>query len=541
MQFDEKGTLKRAVTRFNELQQLRSKHEGVWQEIAEFSTPERGGFGVTGDYDVAELRRNMLDSTASWANETLINYYYGAIANPAMPWFELATYDQRLKDSQIVQQHIYTAQTAMYSVFNNPQRRFYSSLHKALQDCIPFGTGLTWIEDVPGKGLHFRAIPLRHAYIDINDVGDTDTFARTFRLTALQMEKTFGGAALSEKLRKQIENNSTEKHTVVHLVCPARALNADFSDRKQEYINIYYTEEGNHMLSVGGFKGFNLAVARWSSPSDSPYGNGVGMMSIGDSGMIQQMLSDTLKGGALSVLPPMLALDNSVINNEIGMFPSGLTFVNPNTYGGGRLDDIIKPLLTGARPDYGIELIELIRQSILRNYYVDKLSSSKNPNVEQTRTEFLGDQQERLMLFAPQLGFFHDDYLSKCISKVYEIELFAGRIPQEPPELRESSMSIQYRSPLSRAQKLQQLQQVMDGATVLTNFEQIKPGITDWLKEKELADWILDSHTMPWDIRSTDEEVAAIREQRDQMAQAQQMADIAKTGSEAMKNIEGGR
>jgi hypothetical protein len=142
-----------------------------------------------------------------------------------------------------------------------------------------------------------------------------------------------------------------------------------------------------------------------------------------------------------------------------------------------------------------------------------------------------------MMLMAPQLGRIHTEYLGPTIEQMYHVEVVTNRLPPPPDVLRGQPLVIQYKSPLARAQQLQRLQSVTAAVQDIVPFAQAFPDIVDPINSDALAQWIFMAHDAPAEIIKPEDEVARIREQRQQQMQLQQMAETAKTGSEAVRNL----
>lgn len=523
---------KQCKQHFNELKANRSNFESMWEDISKFIIPHRGQFSIKNSPG-QKNRGAILDSTGSWASEQLANFLYGALTNPATQWFNLGTYDMDLAKRYDVKQYLTLCTNHMYSILNSPRKKFYDNAHEMYNDVVPFGTGIMLLEDRPGTGASFRSRFLYECYLDEDYDSNVDTCYREFELTLRQIVQQFGEDSLPEDLQRVIDKDPGKKLAVIHGIYPRDTYEkSEDSNNKMPWASKYFLpENGDHVLKDGGFRRFPVLAPRWTKRSDEIYGRGPGSMALAEVRMIQKMKETTLKGGQKMVDPPLQVPDNTFLS-PLNLTPGAINYHNPIFEGAGA-----KEIITNARPDFGIDLMDRETQAILRAFYVDKLSSQKNPNVEQTRTEFLGEQQERLILMAPQLGRMHSEFNGQLIEQLYMIERMTGRLPQPPEALRGKPLVVQYKSPLARAQQMQRLQDATGAVQDLSQLAPVFPEILDTIDPDGLAGWIFMARDTPSDVLRPEDQVKQIREQKQEQMQMQAQLEQAKTGSEAAANV----
>lgn len=518
--------------RHTDLKSERANFEDMWEDIARFIIPHRGQFNVK-QSPGQKNRRHILDSTGSWAAEQLANFLYGALTNPASDWFMLSVYNPDLMRRDDVRQYLSYATAHLYGVFNNPKKKFYDNSHEVYNDVVPFGTGVLFAEDRPGSGLSFKARSLTECYLDEDQDSNVDVLCREFQLATRQLVQQFGEEALPDDVRRMQEKEAGRKWDILHCIYPKEDTYLVGMSQKNSmpYASVYILSEKNHKLREGGFRRFPVMAPRWTKRSDEIYGRGPGSMALAEVRMLQKMKETTLKGGQKVVDPPLQAPDNTFLS-PLNLTPGAVNYHNPIFEGDGA-----KPIITDSRPDFGRELMQDEKEAILRAFYADKLASQKNPNIEQTRAEYLGDQQERLILMAPQLGRLHTEYLGPLVEQAHYIERVTNRLIEPPEALRGQPLVVQYKSPLARAQQLQRLQQVTGAVNDLAPLAQMFPEIMDSVNSDGLAQWVFLSHDTPPDVLNPQDEVQRRREERKQQMEMQQQLQGAEMGSKAIANI----
>ena len=517
---------------YEALKSERAGFEDLWEDISRFIIPNRGNF-MTKNTPGQRNRQAILDSTGTWAAEQLANFLYGALTNPASRWFELGTYNPEVARREDVRRYLNYATEHLYSIYNNPRKKFYDNSHELYNDVVPFGTGVMFLEDRAGQGLSFKSRFLSECYLDEDYDGNVDVMYRMFQMTIRQVAQQFGENALPDDLQKCLSREPGRKVDVLHGIYP-REYNelASMSKNKMPYASQYILlGHKDTLLRDSGFRRFPVLAPRWTKRSDEIYGRGPGSMALAEIRMLQKMKETTLKGGQKMVDPPMQAPDNAFLS-PFNMTPGAINFYNPVFDGKGA-----EAIITNSRPDYGIELMDAEKEAIMRAFYVDKLSSQKGQNVEQTRTEFLGEQQERLILMAPQLGRMHTEYLGPTVEQTYFVEVMTGRLQGAPEALQGQPLVVQYKSPLARAQQAQKLQQVTGAINDIVPMANVFPEMLDSINPDGLSQWVFLSHDTPMDCLRPQDEVQKIREQRQQQQEMQAQLEQAEMGSKAAANI----
>ena len=518
------------MKRFADLRARRANFDNTWNDIADFIIPHRGQFN-TKITPGERLDRKILDSTGSWAAEQLANFMYGAMTNPGSRWFGISTFDQELARNREAQAYLQFSTEHLYGVFNNPMRKFYDNAHEMYMDVTPFGTGIQVLENRPGIGLTFKTRFLAECYLDENSDSRVDTMFRFFQMDLRQIVQEFGLNALPPELQRSAEKDQGRRMDILHCIYP-RVDNISISSKGKPWASQYILHEKSSLLREGGFDQFPVLAPRWTKRSDSVYGYGPGWFALAEIRMLNKMKETTLIGAQLTVAPPMQAPDGSFMA-PMDFTPAAMNWSSLLADGGRG----VEPIITNARPELGLEMMREEKEAILRNFYVDKLSSQKGQNVEQTRAEFLGEQQERLLLLAPQLGRFHTEYLGPLIERTYLSERASGHIPPPPDILKGQPLVIQYFSPLARAQQLQKLAEIDAGVQQAAAAAQIFPEIMDAIIPDAYGRHVFLAHNTPMDVLRPQDQIEEIRQQREEQQQLQQQMDTAQQGSEVAKNV----
>jgi len=160
-----------------------------------------------------------------------------------------------------------------------------------------------------------------------------------------------------------------------------------------------------------------------------------------------------------------------------------------------------------------------------------------------TATEFAGRENKRMQLLGSAVGNVMRERLSPVIEFVYKIAAESNKLPPMPEELMGQEYEIEYISPLARAQKSLELNNISQALGIIASFGEVNPDVFDKINFDEAVNFVADTTNIAPRIIRDDAEVEAIRtgrQQQDlvnaQMQMMQQGVDINKQASEADKN-----
>ena len=158
-----------------------------------------------------------------------------------------------------------------------------------------------------------------------------------------------------------------------------------------------------------------------------------------------------------------------------------------------------------------------------------------------TATEVLERAREKGALLSPTMGRQQSESLGPMIEREIDVLVMQGLIDPMPEALREAEgeYTIEYDSPLSRAQKAEEaagLFRTVDWMTTVINITQDPSPLDhiDW--DKAMPD-ILDIQAVPLKWQRSMDDVLAVRDGRSQQQQQQQMVDAAPSIASAAKGL----
>ena len=281
-------------------------------------------------------------------------------------------------------------------------------------------------------------------------------------------------------------------------------------------------------MQESGFDSMVLATPRFTKDSSSVYGHSPAHTALADTMMVSKMGEIGIRAAQKQLDPPLMVPDDGYVL-PVRTTPGALNFYRSGSR------DRIEPLRTDANNLLQLNVEERRQEQIRRIFYVDQLLSSTNKTM--TATQTLQMQEERLRMLGPVLGRLQSELLQPLISRTFELLLSQGALPPAPDELQGQDIDIEYVSPLAKAQKIGDLQNLVRGVEIMTQLAEVIPGITDYIDNDGLVKYLVEVTGMPARVVRSDQEVAEMRQQQQEAAAAQQSQEQEMQNSEQARNV----
>ena len=525
--------------RFGSLAAQRVTWESHWQEIADYVVPRKAD--ITKTRSPGDKRSELIfDGTAIHAAELMSASLHGMLTNPSTKWFSLRFGDIILDGNDEAREWLESVEDVMYQEFASSN--FQEQIHELYHDLITFGTGIMFVEgdeEQTPSSLRFSTRHIGECYVSENEYGRVDTVFRKFKIPVRAAISRFGSDTISEKLVKQGERDPYSLIDLVHAVYPRDSFDVTRVDAvNKPFASVYYDADQKTVLSESGFDEFPYLAPRYLKASyEIGYGRSPAMTALADIKMLNKMSEVTIRAAQKQVDPPLLVPDDGFIL-PIRTVPGGLNFYRSGTR------DRIEPLNIGANNPLGLNMEEQRRKAIQSAFYVDQLILGQGPQM--TATEVVQRTEEKMRLLGPVLGRLQAELLQPLITRVYNILERKQFFRVAPEFIQNNDISIEYVSPLAKAQRMGDVQSAMRLFELLGPVAQIDRGIMDYVDSDGLTKHMIRALSVPASAVRGDEEVVAIRQQRQarqeeqrQLAQAQQVAEAAGSAAPALKAAQG--
>ena len=178
-----------------------------------------------------------------------------------------------------------------------------------------------------------------------------------------------------------------------------------------------------------------------------------------------------------------------------------------------------------------IQDIQECEQRIRRAFFEDLfLMLAQTDRRQITAREIEERHEEKLLVLGSVVERLNEELLDPLIDRTFSIMSRRGFLPEPPEELQGAPLKVEYISIMSQAQKMVGI----SGIERLTGFvgqvAQASPAVLDRINFDEAVEEYGRMLGVPPSVVLSDEQVAAIRSDREQQAQAAQAMQMAQQG-----------
>lgn len=535
-----KEEINACVEKVESLETDRRTAESVWQQVRDYMLPNRPSF-TTDNENTDTVMAKILDGTAIDAINVSKAGINGMLTNAALPWYSIEMESQELNKDENIRQALQEANAIMPIEFHNSN--FYTNIDVIYEESIGFGQSCLFIEEGRKKALNFRPIPLKNTYTEEDADGNVDMLYRCFQYNKRQIIQKWGENALSTNMKAN--KDEKKKYKIIHAVYPRTnrevTQNGEFKQDKynKAYVSIYIEKEEKHVFDEGGYDEFPYAVPRLFLADDG-YGRGLGCNALPDVKMINTMEKTGLRGWQKAADPPTQGPDEGT-TLPIKTGPGGHTY-NSNWDKPGSEIKTLYPSGTFQNLPNFEQKCEGKRNQI-REFFFYKQFRTQQEGQPRTAQEIIQIASENLKILGPLLNRFTEELLKPIISRSFNILLRAGRFPKLTQLIAqgqiEPNFKIVYLSPIAKAQRLYEAQELQNALNLIIPGAQVDQTILDNFDGDKYFQKIAGLYPVVNDISKSEDERLAIRQARAEaqanaQAQANAMATVEglKTASE---------
>ena len=502
------------MKRFGSLKTYRSNWESHWQEIGDFVAPNKGNITKKRTHGDKNTER-IFDGTAQFAAELMASSMHGMLTNSGTPWFSLRYTDEEFETDDTSKEWLEAATDTMYVEIG--RSNFHEAINELYFDLVTFGTAVMFVDTDKEGTLRFSTRHISECYVSEDEFGRVDTVFREFKMPARAAVAQFGEENITERLLKKSQNDPYEMVELLHVVMPRYDRDTVKIDAKNKPVASIYLDPGDKkIISESGFDEFPYMVPRFRKASyENGYGRSPAMTALADIKMLNEMSKAVIQAAQLQIHPPLLVPDDGFIL-PVRTVPGGLNFYRSGTR------DRIEPLNIGANNPLGENQLEQRRTAIRAAFYVDQLVTGNRPGM--TATEVIQKSTEKMRILEPLTGRLQSELLRPLIDRIFNLISKKKGFAPAPETMAGNEIDIEYVSPLAKAQRQGDIQASLELFQFLAPLMQVDPNVVDFLDVDGLAKHIIKTTGVPASVVRGAEEVAAIREQKQQM-QAQMAAD----------------
>ena len=557
---DEKA--RQLLKRFSEARKERSQFNSIWQEVADYVLPYRGGF-----YDLSDTGESIAlkdknpeiyDDTGTNALIKSASALYSYTANPATKWFYLTLMPVASKSLGGITKKtpMNESKLTLNTLLNTGEVRTWladcsdivakyinaaasSTFHCTCQEWLAFAeSGCMVLEDYSEKILSFHPISVKDLFILNSANGGIGEVYRVCRMTTEQAYDQFGDRA-GDVVKNALTSTPLKKRIYIHAILPRTHRDP----KKKDVLNMpfasywidYQTKE---LVHESGYEEMPCGVGRLNVPPGYTHGFSPAMNVRHTIASLNKLCKQRLMAGDLALQPPM-NVPVDTYTNPIVFKPAALNYYEADA------GSVAQPMNSTGSYQIALETITDAREQVRQGMMIDLIEQSDKDNTYQAMQE----QLLQLKLMSPWQGNLERDYFNPIVKRVFNILYRRGGILPDPPEillkaLQEGTIGfgIEYCSPLAKAQRhfsVTAIEQVVGLAGGLAQF-----GSMDLLDIEELVRLYTELIGAPPKILKTPERIQQEREQaamlqQQQQQMAMQMAQMQQVqqGAQAMRDF----
>lgn len=473
--------------RYDVLVGQRKTVENVWEIINHLVVPFRGDFfsDVATEHAVTwRDNREIFDSTAVDACNTLAASIHGSLTSPAIRWFELAFRDDALNDVKEARAWLEAASEKCFLALQDSN--FNLEANETYLDLVAYGTSMI-VEEVEEKNgvfqkLNFQSVPVEEMWFEQDHAGQPHRSYRRHKWTPVQMVTKFTEEGVPKTILDQSKTSQgiDKRYDVIMCIYPRPdKVDADVSkvlapEERPYGMKYILHKDASELGEEGGYYENPAFIPRWRKTSKSMWGHGPAMIALPDILTINQLVELILKATEKVVDPATKVTERGLLS-DLDLAPAGMTVV--------RTMDSMEPYESGARFDVSQLQREQLKQSIRSIFYVDQLELKESPAMTATEVQTRYELMQRLL--GPTLGRLQSDYLDPLVQRTFNILYRAGQFGEAPGIIFETSseLDIIYTGPLVRAQRTDIAQGVTRWVASLAELGEIVPDVLD------IPDW----------------------------------------------------
>jgi hypothetical protein len=456
-------------------QEYRDCYRFTYPNLGAGFNQENNGDGVSNAGTTRTQQAQLMDSTATDAVRLLSSSVQSSLTPPGSLWFNLevpnADEDALDQDSK--------------EWLEDSAQRIHTMIHGSNFDCeapefmthsMIAGMAGLYVEMKGGK-LYFESWPLHHLYCqETLHLGYIDTVYRSFYWTVQEAVNEFGLDAMPQNMKDAFSSDphGTKKHRFVVAIRPRMRNGKQSVGKTQKNLpweSIWVAQCGT-IVKESGFHEMPVIVPRWMRIPDTDYARGPVFDALPDIKSVNAVKSAMHENMAMHISGMYKVKDDGVVN------PATIKIGARRIIPVGDMDNL-QILKSGGDIQFAMNEIQGLQASIRRVLLADQLGPTEK--AIQTATEVQTRNNQVRQILGPIFARFQAEFLQPFVERCFGMALRAGALPRVPDGLRDRVLTIKYRSPLARSQKMLEVQAIDEfmNRLITTAANTQKPDLLD--------------------------------------------------------------
>lgn len=504
----------------------------LWNSTAQYVMPAWDNF--IGELTEGIVRTSRIfDATGVSANERFAAAMEQMLTPRTQMWHDIVPGDEELREDEEVQEYCSLVRKILFRARYRPGANFASQADECYMSLGAFGNNTLLVDELRGRHLLYRSIPLNQIVWALNAAGIVDTLYRKFPWSAKQCMESWGDRC-PEQIKRAYDKTPYVEFDILHCVKP----NHEYKRNAIGYLGMsfeswYIVYQDKHILERSGYRTFPYGVGRYRVAPREHYGRGPAQVAFPAIRTLNEQKKTALRAAQKAVDPPLLLQEEGALT-PFSLRAGALNYGTLNSEG----EPIVKPFVSGSNFEVGKEMMEM-EATAINDAFLVSLFQILVQNPEMTATEALIRAQEKGAMIAPAMGRQQSEFLGPLIVREIDILHHARQLPNPPRQLLESGqgLKIEYTSPLSKLMRAEEAQTIEQSVQGLSQIAAVRPEVMDVVDWDETSRDYLEARGFPGKLVLDPDRVAEIRQQKAEQAQAQQVVEGAPNVSQAALNL----
>lgn len=436
------------IKRKNELVAERQDIEAVWADCFNVSFPLRGlGLNTPGMVDTRsqlayarEKQAQIYDTTACNSARLLASSLLTGLTPSNSQWFTRTVPNATQEEAAWLEQ-------ASFITWRNIVNSNYNGVaFEGLLDCIHTGMFAMFIRQGEERPYDFEIWPLSNLYMASSTrSGIIDTIYYCYGLTASQAVSEFGEDAVDPLILEASLNRPNEVFEFINLISPRKVVD-EFT---LPIASITVCVRTKTIVKDSGYHEMPVVVPRLMTLPNSVYTHGLMYEALPTIRSLNKLTEFVLGSADMAVAGMWGAVDDGVLNPRTVTVGARkiISVADKNS---------LFPLTPQSNFQIAQWMIETMQADIRKILMSDQLVQANGPAM--TATEVVERVNMTRRMLGPNYERLQDEFLRPLVERCFNIAWRAGAFPDPPKSLMGKLASVQYLSPLARAQQAEELQ-----------------------------------------------------------------------------------
>lgn len=514
--------------RLDKLEAKRVNYDPKWNELAVFCDPRHAYFRVKKTNGELSQLIPKTDDTAQLYLPVYAATMNSMVTPKAYVWHQLKFFSTDVQENY--GDWLSAENELLYKYRYSGESNFDSAITECYISAAVYGHCILYVEkDRARRRLSYSCLPVQEFYIDKDFAGRVNTFYRKVNVSYRKLQDLFP-SYVPEKFKSRKDTKWLDDEMwLLHTVEP--------SQEKAGHTHYTYIDLDNrHIIEQGEMDYCPYLCAReYVFPSsDDPYGFSRCLSILPSIKALNSLQFNFIKQTDMAGQPTLLTNSDVIDASKVT--------ANGSVIEGG-IDEEGRPMVQALRTysdypalDYEIKMLQdKVKTAMHVNFF-----ATFSETQSRSATDAAAKESEKANMIAPAGARFARELLIPLIE--LELQLYGdmNMLPPAPQGLDTQTMftdfDIELDNPLLKGQRMDSATNILTLLQAIAQVASVKPEVIDTINGDKTVRTLQDIMNIPADIVNTPEEVAAIQQEKERVAEAQAALMAAPQVAGAMKD-----